>query len=118
MPGKTSFADTVVDLEQLITSMSSNTTLVPGAEKFRAPLEELLAKLKTLSSAQKTLRADKQQRSRDLKDTLREGRRLASDVRAVIRGEVGIRSEKLVEFGIAPLRPRVRRTKTGPEETV
>jgi hypothetical protein len=30
-------------------------------------------------------------------------------VRTVIRGEVGIRSEKLVEFGIAPLRPRPRR---------
>jgi hypothetical protein len=110
MPGRTSFADTVFDLEQLHTSMSSHTTLVPSAaERYRSALEELLTKLKTLSSTQKTLIADKQKVTQDLKETLRHGRRLATDVRTVIRGEVGIRSEKLVEFGIAPLRPRPRR---------
>lgn len=118
MPGRTSFADTVFDLEQLHTSVSAHTTLVPSAaEKYRAALEEMLTQLKTLSSAQKTLRADKQKVTQDLKETLRQGRRLATDVRTVIRGEVGIRSEKLVEFGIAPLRPRPRR-KVEPEEPI
>lgn len=118
MPGRTSFADTVFDLEQLSTSVSAHTTLVPSAaEKYRTALEEMLTKLKVLSSTQKTLRADKQKVTQDLKETLRQGRRLATDVRTVIRGEVGIRSEKLVEFGIAPLRPRPRR-KVEPEEQI
>jgi phage terminase Nu1 subunit (DNA packaging protein) len=118
MPGRTSFADTVFDLEQLHTSVSTHPTLVPSAaERYRSALEELLTQLKTLSSTQKTLRADKQKVTQDLKETLRQGRRLATDVRTVIRGEVGIRSEKLVEFGIAPLRPRPRR-KVETEEPV
>ena len=49
---------------------------------------------------------------------MQEGRNLAINVRAIAKGEVGSRSEKLVEFGIAPLRPRTRKRKPpqGPDE--
>jgi hypothetical protein len=62
-----------------------------------------------------TLTADKQKATQDLKAAVVEAQNLAIDGRAVIRGEVGARSEKLVEFGVAPLRRRSRKAKPAEE---
>ena len=42
----------------------------------------------------------------------------AINIRAIAKGDVGSRSEKLVELGVAPLRPRTRKRRPprGPEE--
>lgn len=110
--------DTVMNLEQLTTAIAKNPDLVPSTEKFRAPLETALAKIRTLIGTQKTLIADKQKVTQDLRVAVQEGRNLAINVRAIAKGEVGSRSEKLVEFGIAPLRPRTRKRRPpqGPDE--
>lgn len=110
--------DTVMDIEQLVTAIAKNPELVPSTERFRASLEAALANIRTLIGTQKTLIADKQKVTQDLRVALQEGRNLAMNVRAIAKGEVGTRSEKLVEFGIAPLRPRTRKRKPpqGPDE--
>lgn len=110
--------DTVMDLEQLVTAITKNAGLVPSTEKHRAPLEAALGNIRTLLATQKTLIADKQKVTQDLKAAVQEGRNLAINVRAIAKGEVGSRSEKLVEFGVAPLRPRTkkRRPPQGPDE--
>jgi hypothetical protein len=110
--------DTVMNLEQLTTAIAKNPDLVPSTERFRAPLETALAKIRTLIGTQKTLIADKQKVTQDLRVAVQEGRNLAINVRAIAKGEVGSRSEKLVEFGIAPLRPRTRKRRPpqGPDE--
>ena len=46
--------------------------------------------------------ADKLKLTTDLKAAVAEGTNLAINIRAIVRGEVGARSEKLVELGIAP----------------
>jgi hypothetical protein len=110
--------DTVMDLEQLATALEKNADLVPGTERFRGSLETALTRIRTLIGTQKTLIADKQKVTQDLRTAVREGRNLAIDVRAIAKGEVGSRSEKLVEFGVAPLRPRTRKRRPpqGPDE--
>ena len=105
----TNFANTVLDLEQLRESIAKHLFLMPGAEKFLPPLDTALAKIRTVSNLRATLTADKQKATQDLKAAVAEAQSLAIDVRAIIRGEVGARSEKLVEFGVAPLRPRSSR---------
>jgi len=106
---KTDFPSTVLDLEQLRESILKNLALAPAAEKFLAPLDQALAKIRSLSHHRATLTADKQKATQDLKAAVAEAQNLAIDVRAIIRGEVGARSEKLVEFGVTPLRRRSRK---------
>jgi hypothetical protein len=108
------FPNTVLDLEQLRESIAKQLFLMPGAEKFLVPLDTALAKIRTISNLRATLIADKQKATQDLKVAVAEAQGVAINVRAVIRGEVGARSEKLVEFGVAPLRPRSSR-KAKPE---
>lgn len=110
-----SFPDTVLDLEALDIAITKNADLVPGVLKFREPLQGVLAKIRTLSATQKTLTADKQKVTQDLKAAVAEAKNLAIDIRAIIRGEVGSRSEKLVEFGVAPLRKRKAKPGEGTE---
>lgn len=105
------FADSLLSLEQLRESIIKHLALVPGVEKFLAPLDEALGKIRSLSTTRNTLIADKQRVTQDLKAAVAAAQNLAIDARAIIRGEVGARSEKLVEFGIAPLRRRSRKLK-------
>ncbi len=107
----TRFSDTMLDLEQLRESITRHLTLVPSVERFLAPLEAVLALIRTLSATRNTLIADKQKVTQDLKAAVDAAQNLAIDARAVIRGEVGSRSEKLVEFGVAPLRRHSRKAK-------
>lgn len=109
------FAKTVLDLEQLRESIVKNLPLMPGAEKFLAPLDTALSKIRTLSVLRTTLTADKQKATQDLNAVMAEAQNLAIDVRAIIRGEVGSRSEKLVEFGVTPLRRRSRKARPAEE---
>lgn len=64
-----------------------------------------------LETLQKTLTADKQKASKDLQDAISRLKEQLIFLRTAIRGDIGPRTEKLVEFGIAPLRTRGRRAK-------
>ena len=112
----TNFPNTVLDLEQWRESILKNLPLMPAAEKFVAPLDQTLARIRALNAHRTTLIADKQKATQDLKAAVAEAQSLAIDVRAIIRGEVGARSEKLVEFGVAPLRRRRRKAQPAEEK--
>ena len=105
------FANKVLELEQLRESIARNLSLVPGVEKFLVPFDAALGKIRTLNALRTTLTADKQKANQELNAAVVEAQNLAIDVRAVIRGEVGARSEKLVEFGVSPLRRRSRKAR-------
>jgi phage terminase Nu1 subunit (DNA packaging protein) len=111
----TNFAGIVLNLEELHAAILQNLGLVPGVEKLHEPLEAAIENIRNLSIARNTLIADKQRVTQELKAAVAEGTTLAINIRAIVRGEVGARSEKLVEFGIAPLRRRTRKPKP-PEE--
>jgi hypothetical protein len=111
----TNFANNLLDLEQLRESIAEHLALVPGVERFLKPLDTVLTNIRTLSTVRNTLTADKQKVTQDLKASMAEAKNLAIDARAIIRGQVGSRSEKLVQFGIAPLRQRGRKSKPSVE---
>ncbi len=111
MPRKTSLAHTFLEADQALASLLTNADLLPSASKLRAPLEEVVTGLKGLSNRRQTLVADKQQVTQDLKATEHRVKDLLIQVKAAVRSDLGPRSEKLVEFKIAPLRPRPRKPK-------
>jgi hypothetical protein len=111
----TNFAGTVLDLEELHAAILQNLGLLPGVEKLLEPLNATISNIRNLSTARNTLIADKQRVTQELKAAVADGTTLAINIRAIIRGEVGARSEKLIEFGIAPLRRRTRKPKPSEE---
>lgn len=103
------YSDVVTDAEGLLTASGANPSFLPSVERHRPQVEAVLGEIKTLKAAQKALTADKQKMTQDLQDALKRLKELVIFLRAAIRGDIGPRTEKLVEYGIAPLRKRGRR---------
>jgi len=115
MANKSSLADTVLEADQTLAAVAANADLLPSAEKHRVPLAEAVAELKALDVQRNTLIADKQKVTQDLKAAVRRVKDLLLNLRAAARGDIGPRSEKLVEFNVAPLRPHSRSPKPKPK---
>ena len=64
---------------------------------------------------QSQLQAQKQEVSKQIKEKLAEGQRLATFLRAGLKQHYSHSSENLVEFGLQPLRKRSRGSKAEPE---
>lgn len=111
MPNNSSLADTILECEQALAACAANADQLPSVERYRAPLEVATAELKTLNVRQQTLIADKQKVTQDQKEAVRLVKDLLIHLRAAVRSDIGPRSEKLVEWNVAPLRPRPRRAK-------
>ena len=114
MPNQ-SYSDVTTDAEQILTSSSANPSLPPIVEKHRPQIEEKLKEIKTLKALQKTLTADKQKTTQDLQAALKRLKEKLIFLRAAIRGDIGPRTEKLVEYGITPLRKPGRKAKPAGE---
>jgi hypothetical protein len=109
MSTKTRYSDHTMEWEELIAALAANLADLPLLEPTRAVLEHLLQEVQRLTREQLANQARKQQASKDLKALISNGRKVATMAKAVIKQRYGHSSEKLVEFGIQPLRPRSRR---------
>jgi hypothetical protein len=107
----TSLADFMKHSEQLLVTIEANKADLAHLEPLRAQLAPMVDGAKEALVRQGTLKAEAQQASRDLDDFLTKGRDLATRLRHGIRAQYGTKTEKLVEFGLNPLRPG-QRTKT------
>jgi hypothetical protein len=111
MPNQ-SYSDVTTDAEQLLTSTSANPDLQPIVERHRPQVEGDLEEIKNLKALQKTLTADKQKATQNLQAALKRLKERLIFLRAAIRGDMGPRTEKLVEYGITPLRKSGRKAKS------
>ena len=114
MPNQ-AYSDVTTDAEQALASISANPVLEPIAKKHRPQIEEELNAIKALKILQKTLTADKQKTTQDLQAALKRLKERLIFLRAAIRGDMGPRTEKLVEYGIKPLRKPGRKAKPAGE---
>jgi hypothetical protein len=71
----------------------------------------LVGEAKEAATQQLALAAAKQETSKKLLIALAEGERLGNLLRLALKQHYGIRSEKLTEFGLQPIRGRVRKAK-------
>ena len=113
---KNSIADLIVDWEMLLATIRASAAGLPGLEAFIAPLEALLAAAKELTVRVETSRGIKQQETQQRRALLQEGKNLTSRIRAALKAHFGLQNERLVEFGVRPIRSRSRARTTPPEQ--
>ncbi|HEX7183427.1 MAG TPA: hypothetical protein VF756_16460 [Thermoanaerobaculia bacterium] len=106
---RTSFADVVVDWDQLLAAWIANASDLPSLDPQRLELETLHREIRELGIKQDAQQAIVQQITQDINARIKRGRPLATQLRAGVTARYGTRSEKLVEFGMKPFRTRVRK---------
>jgi hypothetical protein len=106
---KQSYAGQANEWEKMIRSLIANLAQLPQLEGARVKLEGLLGSFRDLAAQQALHQATKQEMSKQIQAVMRDGRKTASMIRAVLKEHYGNDSEKLVEFGVQPFRARVRK---------
>lgn len=105
------------DWQHLQNMVEANAADLPHLEVPRAKLTAQLVRVQEINKQQGMLTASKQEASKQLRIAVVEGNRLANAMRAMIKVQYGIRSEKLAEFGLQPFRGRNRKAKAPTPET-
>jgi hypothetical protein len=102
-------------LELRSKALAANREELSHMEMPLARIDLVLGEVKDLTAQQASLAAAKQEVSKKLAERMREAEGLMAFVDAGVRQYYGNRSEKLVEFGLQPFRPRPRIRLVGPD---
>lgn len=103
--------------ERLLASMEANPEDFKTLEDYRVKLKSMLDTARQASAQQAAMDAAKQEATQSLQSLLTEGRKLATFLRGGVKQRYGDRSEKLVEFGLSPLRTKTK-AKADPKPSV
>jgi hypothetical protein len=103
---KTSLADFVTDWETLLKNVSDAAAELPNMDVYKGALEKLLASAKDGIALSHARRGVKQQETKDLQELMGQGKDAAAQLRAAVKAHFGPRSERLLQFGIKPIRKR------------
>jgi hypothetical protein len=106
MPEISSFPDFLADWDRLVKGVDNNASTLPDFSGLVGPLEALLDEGKNLEADKAAAKAELSQGAKRTRTLVPEGRAAASRLRAALKAHFGGHNEKLVEFGIAPLRKR------------
>jgi hypothetical protein len=109
MPNVNSFADVTLDWEGLLAALETHPDLWNLLEAERLALESDLLLVRDLKARQEAHRAGRQEMTQQIKAVVDRGRGRAIAIRAVAKGKIGFRNEKLVHFHVAPVRSRKRK---------
>src|SRR5262245_9084048 len=112
VPSKNSYPELILDFQELLRSTDTVPELLPSIEVERQVLVQVLADVERLRTRQAELTALKQRATQELREAIERGKEARIQVRSVLRGKVGPKNERLVQFKVAPLRKRKRK----PEE--
>jgi hypothetical protein len=100
------------DLEHLSATMEANKEQLPLLEPFRLKLGDIVTRSLDVSKQQAAFTASKQEASKQLRQLLTQGLRVADVIRTVVRDHYGPQEEKIAEFGVQPFRGRKVKTPT------
>lgn len=107
MPSKkTAYADLLRDWEELLDACGANGDLLPGMDLALDPLAQALREMRELRSIQGGLVGARRRVTELLREKREEGLESARRLRGLVKSHVGTKSERLEEFGIAPIRSR------------
>lgn len=110
MPNINSFADLVLDQERLLLAFDDNAEELAPAEPQRNAVAINLDRLRDLKARQDSFGAQRQQTTQDLLALMDKTREDARRLRGMVKGLLGTRNERLVQFQVAPVRRRSRST--------
>jgi len=108
---RSSIGDAIAGWEKAVANAKANAMDVPGMDAYLAPLEKILADAKDVSARLDMRLAVKQQEVRDRRALIQAGNFQVSRIRSAIKAFFGRNSERVIEFGARPLRPRTKKVK-------
>ena len=103
-----SHADTVTEMEDLLTNVR-NATDLPDLAVYRTPVEQFLTEMKNRGALRKSRLGVKQQETKELKEMRIQAREATSRLRAAIKAHLGPKNPRLLEFGMRPISKRPRK---------
>jgi hypothetical protein len=109
MPNAQSYKIVVPELEGLVSATEENLASLPDVTDELNALKSVLVDIKTLKLRQESLLAGRQETTQNLHNALSDGQDVAQKLRDAAKFKFGRRSERLVHFRVAPLRPRRRK---------
>jgi hypothetical protein len=104
----------VKEWKAVATATAANAADLPGAAVQQVALLEVIDEVGKILAEQATFRASKQMASQRLKALFNQGGKLSTVLKAIARQRYGHGNDKLVEFGIQPLRSRSKPTVVPP----
>jgi hypothetical protein len=104
---KNSHASLVTDFEELLTNVGNEKDL-PDLTAFRAPLEQLLTDIKARGALRKVRIGVKQQETQEFRELMTKAKEAASRLRSALKAHLGPKNERLLTFGIQPVRKPTR----------
>jgi hypothetical protein len=104
-----SHADFVTDLRELVEAADSSPEVKDQVVAERQAVVDALARIDSLKARQIELKALRQEVTQQLQQAVAEGKEAAMLLRATLRPKFGLRNERLVQFKVAPIRPRSRK---------
>jgi hypothetical protein len=115
MGSNTSIADYQKSFATMLTGVEANAADLLGTEEVRDGLDNAAEGIRFALARQASLQGQAQQATRDLEDSLAQGKQMYSRLRNGILMRYTSTAEKLVEFGLQPRRNAVRVKPTLPE---
>jgi hypothetical protein len=106
MPTNGAYADLIRDMEKLKTACEENLALLPGMQPSLEQLTTALEDLKSKKALQEQMEGVRQEATQHLRQFAEDGRETARRVRGFVKSRLGTKSERLPQFGIAPIRQR------------
>jgi hypothetical protein len=108
---RSSIANSISAWEKAVANAKANAMDVPGMEGYLAPLEKILADAKDLTARLDMRQGVKQQETQDRRALVQAGNVQVSRIRSAIKAFFGPNSERVIEFGARPVRPRTNKVK-------
>lgn len=103
-----SIADFIVQGESLLNNLQTSAGGVPGIDVHVLPLQQAVTEAQEITYRLDTQRGLKQADSQKRRSVIKQGKLLISRIQSALKAHFGLQSERLVEFGIQPIRPRSR----------
>ncbi|HSS76889.1 MAG TPA: hypothetical protein VLV54_09095 [Thermoanaerobaculia bacterium] len=97
--------------EALLNACIAQAALLPGIDSLKNALQDILNQARLLKNQQETTSAQRQGQTQELADLIKRGDEAARRLRGYAKAQLGTKNELLVQFGTAPIRPRVRSAK-------
>ena len=104
MPNNSSFADFVNAWDRLLKAVENNEGDLPDLQTYQVSLEGVVQELRTLGARQDSLKASLRENTKAIQGLLGRGRDHAFHLRTYLKGHLGPRNERLIEYGIRPFR--------------
>jgi hypothetical protein len=108
MPNIKSYAELVRDSVRLLRGFEDNSVILAPAEPQRDALAASLDRLQDKKASQDSFAAQRQQSTQELDQLMQQVREDARRLRGMVKGLLGTKNERLVQFKVAPIRSRPR----------